>query len=282
MWRGGFNPPGRFLVPLAPLLLVAVAMAFDKRGLTAGASLLLGFSLWTGLAGAFEPQFVHRDRDGTAPLFRQLSGAREWTSLLPGYVLTEPDRHRLAAVWAVALLAAVPWRGRAATAARVAAAGLGLVLAGQAAAVLSHRRTDDRDAVRLVGRPALAVPGWRTGTAEGQWPPEALGWGPLYEPHRFPGGAEVGRRLPLPPGRYRLTVLGDVLGAGAPTVVVAPDRPLAPPRFSVARRVAGGWEADFDVRADEPAVGLSLRGGGAILLRELRLLRVQPPEGGAV
>ena len=26
MWRGGFNPPGRFLVPIVPLLLVAVAL----------------------------------------------------------------------------------------------------------------------------------------------------------------------------------------------------------------------------------------------------------------
>jgi hypothetical protein len=281
MWRGGFNPPGRFLVPVAPLLLVAVATAFDRRGLTAGASLLLGFSLWTGLAGAWEPRLVHRDRDGTAPLFRQLSGAREWTGLLPAYVLSDPDRHRLAAVWAVALLAAVPWRGRPTSAARVAAAGLGLVLAGEAAAALSRGRTDDRDTVRLVGRPALKVPGWQTAAAQGEWRPEALGWGPLYEPHRFPDGAEVGRRLPLPAGRYRLTVVGDVLGMGAPTVVVAPDRPLAPPRWTVARRVPEGWEADFEVRAGDRAVGLSLRGGGVILLRELRL-RVQPPDGGAV
>ena len=94
MWRGGFNPPARFLVPIAPLLAVAVAMAWDRRGLTAGAALLLGWTLWTGLAGACDPQLVHRDRDGTAPLFRQLSGAREWTGLLPAYVLADPDRHR--------------------------------------------------------------------------------------------------------------------------------------------------------------------------------------------
>ena len=115
MWRGGFNPPARFLVPIAPLLAVAVAMAWDRRGLTAGAALLLGWTLWAGLAGAFEPQLVHRDRDGTAPLFRQLSGAREWTGLLPAYVLADPDRHRLGAVWAVAILAALPWRTRAVT-----------------------------------------------------------------------------------------------------------------------------------------------------------------------
>ncbi len=145
MWRGGFNPPARFLVPIAPLLAVAVAMVWDRRGLTAGASLLLGWTLWTGIAGAVDPQLVHRDRDGTAPLFRQLSGAREWTGLLPAYVLADPDRHRLGAVWAVAILAALPWRARVVTAGRVAAAGLGLVLAGQAAATVTRARTDDRE-----------------------------------------------------------------------------------------------------------------------------------------
>jgi hypothetical protein len=281
MWRGGFNPPARFLVPIAPLLVVAVAMAWDRWGLTAGASLLLGWALWTGLAGAWEPRLVHRDRDGTAPLFRQLSGAREWTGLLPAYVLADPDRHRLAAVWAVALLAAVPWRGRRATAGRLATAGLGLVLAGQAAAAVSHSRTDDRDAVRLVGRQALMVPGWRPGRAWGEWRPEPLGWGPLYEPHRFPDGAEVGRRLPLPAGRYRLSLIGEAFGPAGPTVFTVPDRAGARPRWSLARRVAEGWEADFEVGGGEGAVSLSLRGGSAMLLKGLRL-QVQPPGVGPV
>jgi hypothetical protein len=282
MWRGGFNPPGRFLVPVAPLLAVAAAMAWDRRGLTAGTALLVGWSLWTGLAGAWEPRLVHRDRDGTAPLFRELSGAREWTGLLPGYVLADPDRHRLAVVWAVALLAALPWRARAATRGRVAGAALGLVVAGQAAAALTHARTDDRDATRLVGRPAVAVPGFRPRpAAEGEWSLGALGWGPLYEPHRHPDGAELGRRLPLPPGRYRLSLAGESLGPGSPAVVVAPDRPGAPRREEAARPVPGGWEADFEVRPGERAVGLALRGGAPLLLQGLKV-SVQPPGPGPV
>jgi hypothetical protein len=282
MWRGGFNPPARFLVPVAPLLAVAAALAWDRRGATAGATLLLGWTLWTGLAGAWEPGLVHRDRDGTAPLFRELSGAREWTGLLPAYVLSDPDRHRLAAVWVLALAVALPWRARAVTAGRVAVASLGLVVAGQAAASLSRSRTDDRDAVRLLGRPAVAVPGFRFTTAvSGEWSPDGLGWGPLYEPHRHPVGAEVGRRLALPAGRYRLSLAADALGPGDPTIVVAPDRPGAPARWRSARPVPGGWEADFAVLPGERAVSLSVRGGGPMLLKGLRL-SIQPPAPGPV
>jgi hypothetical protein len=282
MWRGGFNPPARFLVPVVPLLAVAAALAWDRRGLTAGTALLLGWTLWTGLAGAWEPRLVHRDRDGTAPLLRELSGAREWTGLLPAYVLADPDRHRLAAVWTVALLAALPWRTRAATLGRVAGAALGLVAAAETAAALSHSRTGDRDATRLVGRPALSVPGWKPQSqATGEWSIEALGWGPLYEPHRHPAGAELGRRLLLPVGRYRLSLAGEALGGGDPALVVTPDRPGAPARRGAARPVAGGWEADFEVRPGERAVSLRWLGGGPMLLKSLRLA-VQPTGPGPV
>ncbi len=284
MWRGGFNPPARFLVPIAPLLAVAVALTWERRGLTAGAALLLGWTLWTGLAGAFDPALVHRDRDGTAPLFRQLSGAREWTGLLPGYVLSDPHRGRLAAVWGLAMLAAVPWRTRGLTAGRVAVAGLGLVVAAQAAAAVAPSRTEDRDAVRLVGRPAVRLPGFRTeDRVSGEWTPEGLGWGPLYEPHRLPEGAEVGRRLPLPAGRYRMVLEGDPLSPERtfPRLVVSPDRPGAPDRFSPIRPGSSGWQADFDVRPAERAVTLRLRGGGPILLKRLKL-SVQPDGAGPV
>jgi hypothetical protein len=282
MWRGGFNPPGRFLVPITPLLVVALALLWERRGLTAGASLLLGWTLWTGLAGAAEPRLVHRDRDGTAPLFRELSGAHEWTGLLPAYVLADPDRHRLAALWGLALVAAWPWRARRATAGRLAVAGLGFALAAQAAATASRARTDDRDAVRLVGRPVLAVPGWRTEpAAEGEWPAAALPWGPLYEPHRHPAGAEIGRRLALPPGRYRILVEADALGPEPPSLVVVPDEPGWPVRWAVVRPRTGGWGAEFIVRPGERAVTLLLQGGGPNLVRTVRLA-VQPPGGGPV
>jgi hypothetical protein len=170
------------------------------------------------------------------------------------------------------------------TAGRVAVAGLGLVLAGQAASTLTRARTDDRDAVRLVGRPAVRLPGWGAEPqVSAEWTREALGWGPVYEPHRVPDGAEVGRRLPLPVGRYRLFLLGEALGPdGAfPPLVVEPDRPGAPVRVSPTEPAASGGEARFEVRPGERAVSLRLRGGAPILLRGLRL-SVQPEGNGPV
>jgi hypothetical protein len=224
---------------------------------------------------------VHRDRDGTAPLFRERSGAREWTSLLPKYVLSDPDRHRLAAVWGLALLAAVPWRARSATAGRLAVAGLGLACAAQAAALLSHGRTGDRDAVRLVGRSGLRVPGWAVGEAPARWSLADLGWGPLYEPHRYPAGAEVGRRLRLAPGSYRLALAARDLSGAAPSLLVMPDRPGAVPRKTAFVTVPGGWDGAFEVRPGERAVTLLLEGGGPLLVNELALT-LQPSGPGPV
>ncbi len=168
MWRGGFNPPGRFLVPIAPVLVVAAALVLERRGVTAGAALLAGWSVWAGIAGGLDPALVHRDRDETAPLFRQLSGAREWTGLLPGFVLEDPDRRRLAAVWAVALA-----RRRAVASAKADGASRGRRLRGPRrggpdggiSLTRSHRRSRRRAARRPPGDrgPRLASDAGRRG-----------------------------------------------------------------------------------------------------------------------
>jgi hypothetical protein len=284
MWRGGFNPPGRFLVPITPVLAVAAALVWARRGVAAGAALLAGWSLWVGLAGALEPRLVDRDRDETAPFFRQLSGAREWTGLLPGFVLEDPDRRPIAVVWALALIAAVPWRERRPGAVRVAVASAGLVLAAEAAASVSSARTDDRDAVRLVGRPAVAIPGWRLSrAASAEWAPEGLGWGRLYEPYRHPEGAPLGRRLPIPPGKYRLEIDADDLSgrAGPPRVELSADEPGARWRSVPVRPFPSGLAATLEMPTGPRAWNLRLRGGGPILVRRLRLV-LQPPGEGPV
>jgi hypothetical protein len=279
MWRGGFNPPGRFLVPVLPVLVAAAAMAL-RRGVGAAAALAIGWGVWTGLSGAWEPRLVHRDRDATAPLFRADSGAEEWTRLLPGYVLAEPDRDRLAVVWAaalgaVALLGARPSRRATGT---LAVGCAGLAAAAAVASVRSDARTGGRDAVRVLGRPALRIPGWTLARlAPARWGPEALDWGPLYEPHRFPDGAELGGRLPLPPGRYRLQVdadaLGGAVGAGGDLEVRADGAVQG--RRTPLRGRPGGFETEFEAQAGERALTLRLWGGPPFLVKELRL-EMQP------
>ena len=200
MWRGGFNPPARFLVPVLPALALALAAGL-KRVFGAPAALLVGWGLWTGLGGVARPELVHRDRDGSAPFFREGSGAEEWTRLLPAYVLGDADRHRLAALWGSALAAAVLASGRRASGGGLLASTAGLVLAAGVASRVSDARSEGRDAFRLLGRPALAVPEWSlVAMAPAEWGVEALTWGPLYEPHRHADGATLADRVRVTPG----------------------------------------------------------------------------------
>jgi hypothetical protein len=276
MWRGGFNPPARFLLPVVPLLAAGVAARLC-RGLNAGALLLIGWSLWTGLLGSAEPRLVHRDRDGTAPFFRAYSGAEEWTRLLPGFVLADPDRHRLSLVWIAALAAAMGLRPKVITTARLSLASIGLLAAAGTASLSSQARTGDRDAARVVGRPALEVPGWRwTRSAAAVWGPEALDWGPAYEPHRHPDGVELGRRLPLRGGSYRIVLLGEDLdpSSEAGSLEARPDGIPAGARTAFVRE--GGFRsAAFELHAGSAPVTLVLHGGGPFLLQAIRL-EVQP------
>ena len=275
MWRGGWNPPARFLLPVVPPLALGLAASF-QRGLGSASALLLGWSVWTGLAGGIEPRLVHRDRDGTAPLFRVFSGAEEWTRLLPAYVLPEdnPDRHRLALLWAAALGLAAASSLRPGQRPRGAAvAALGLLAATGGAALLSTHRTGGRDAVRLIGRGAIRVPGWSfLRAADAVWGPRDLAWGPLYEPHRHPDGAVVGERLLLPAGAYRLDVDADEVAPAMPppSLIVQPERPGGGRRLIV-EGAPGARRCAFDVRVGEGAVTLALQGGGAFVLKRIRL-----------
>lgn len=283
MWRGGFNPPARFLVPVVPALALAVA-ARVGGGWNAGPALLVAWSLLTGAIGTWDRALVHRDRDGTAPLLRAASGAEEWTRLLPGYVLdeSERDRSRLAIVWtaALAVAALAGRRRRAGTPAGLAGASLGLVLAAGTASQLSTARTGGRDAVRVVGRRAIAVPGWRPlAHAPAVWTTADLGWGPAYEPHRAPEGALLGDRLPLDPGEYLIAIEGEAVPSALPPplLVSGPDGgpqridPLAltPDRMTGRLVVTHGRETT-----------LRLRSGGPFIIKEIRLQRASTLSAG--
>jgi hypothetical protein len=276
MWRGGFNPPARFLVPVVPALALAVAARL-RTGPRAGAALLVAWGLWTGAAGTWDRALVHRDRDGTAPLWRAASGAEEWTRLLPGYVLdeSETDRLRLTLVWALAIGAAVAAgrRSGVATPGGLCAASLGLVVAAGVASRLSTARTQGRDAVRVIGRPALVVPGWRPlSPAPAVWTTDALGWGPSYEPHRARDGALIGGRLPLPPGGYALTIDGEVVPSTLPPPLLVWGPEGAPARMVPLSLAPGRLRGGFAVTARE-ATTLRLRSGGPFIIKDIRLER---------
>jgi hypothetical protein len=276
MWRGGFNPPARFLLPVVPALAIGVAAWMENRR-SAATALLVGWGLFTGIAGAYDPSLVHRDRDVTAPLFRADSGATEWTRLLPRYVLPEEPVSRrtgLASVWTCVLLVAV-WGSRRALRPGSLAFGLVVLAIGaEAAARVSEAPAGGREAARLLPGPAFALPPGGLGTRRmARWTAADLAWGPVYQPHRHSGTAAVGERLRLPEGRYRLGLEAQPLGGAGvpPTIVVygSDGRPIG--RAACESSGAAAWACAFDVPPRTPEVTLILEGGSPFDLKGISL-----------
>ena len=272
MWRGGFNPPARFLLPVLPAMALGVG-CWLKRGFSFPAAMLIGWSVWTGLAGTVDRHLVHRDRDGTAPFFRAHSGAVEWTRLLPGYVLDESARDRLAltAIWAVALGAAAAAR-RPPTPSRVLLGCGGLLAASAVASHFGVERSRGRDAVRLLERTAVVLPAGPAARAEARWTAAELGWGPLYEPHRHPDGAEVGSRLALPEGDYTFEMETERVPSSLPPPVLEIRSPGGTFAAQLQEDPAGTFRGGFRL-AGRGSATLVLKGGGPFILEEIRLRR---------
>jgi hypothetical protein len=226
MWRGGFNPPGRFLVPLVSILAAGLSLSL-RRGIRPATALLAGWSLWCGVGGAFNIETVHRDRDGVAPFFRTQSGAREWTAALPSFVLSEDRPTRvLAWPWAALLgltLLKVALRNKGArpslTARDTLVASAAFIAAAMFADHLSPRvRSPERDATRLPGSPSLLLPAFRVQNAtEASWASDLF-----YEPHRSPAGQLFARAVTLEAGRYEiaLTLADGATVTSAPSLVL--------------------------------------------------------------
>jgi hypothetical protein len=289
MWRGGSNPPARFLLPIVPVLALGVGRALS-RGPGVGAALLIGWGFWTGATGAVDPGLVHRDRDGTAPLFRTASGAEEWAGLLPGYVLPpnawayarpHSDRHSLTLIWALALALAAwgPRRPRGLRA-RFAAGATLLLLVTTVAGAVSTGKSEGRNAVRLIGRRGLELPTLRLVSAAA-WDASELRHAD-YEERDLGNGLTLGNRLPLPPGRYALEVRTVPPAVGRPPrFEVRPDRHPERRRVQTMEAVDGGLRAEFEVRRGEPAVKLGVRYGSPFHLVGVRLWPVPPSSGRA-
>lgn len=282
MWWGGFTPPARFLVPVAPALAVGVACAL-RRGIGARAALLIGWSLFLGLAGAWQPYLIHRDRDGTAPLLRAYAGAEEWTRLFPSFVVPEADpaKHTLVLIWGSALALAIwPRRGRRRPGpGQLGPAVGGWLLAASVASYASVARTGGRDAVRTVGRPAVLVPGLvPTRSATATWDLGDLDWGPTFEAHRFPVGADVGSRLPLPAGVYRFTIFHEDVPGAAPAQLTLVREPGGSSERLEAACDHRHCVALFTVSPEDRAITLRLTGGGPLVVERFELDRADPSQ----
>jgi hypothetical protein len=134
---------------------------------------------------------------------------------------------------------------------------------------------EGRNAVRVLGRPALRVPGWTVrASSEARWTSRDLDWGPAYEPHRYWAGVRLGGRLPLARGAYDLILEAEMPpGSRPPLLEVRGEGRATRPRAVRLESVAGGWGGRFEVLEGERAVSLLLKGGGPFRLLTVRVSR---------
>jgi len=158
----------------------------------------------------------------------------------------------------------LPRRAAPPNALRLAAAVVGLTGACAVASSLSHARTGGRDATRLLGKPAVAVPGSRwTASAQACWGPQEVTWGSVYEPHRHPSGAEIGSRLALPPGPYLFTLNARLLTERPPVLAIRPEGTVSPSAATVPLEKSS-LSAKFQVEPGWRSLSLFLTDGGAL------------------
>ena len=98
-----------------------------------------------------------------------------------------------------------------------------------------------------------------------------MGWGPLYEPHRHPGGAAIGSRLSLPAGEYGVEIGGERVPSGLPLPALE-IRATEGPSHVLLTESGTGLAGAFSRPARGP-VTLALLGGGPFILKEIRLTR---------
>jgi hypothetical protein len=275
MWRGGFNPPARFLVPLISILTAGLALSL-QRGIRPATALLAGWSLWCGLGGALNIDTIHRDRDGVAPFFRTQSGAREWTAALPSFVLSEDRPTRILAwPWTILLGLALLSALRRSPGGTPGSWNRDLLLALSAfvaTAVVTDRlsprlRAPERDAMRLLGAPSLLLPSVQfQSSTEAAWTIDLF-----YEPHRFPDGLAFAHAVRLERDGYSiLLLLADAPTASAVPSLVLRDRRSGRTRVSPVTLQAESLHSRFEI--DEAGdYDLLLRGGEPVALRQIRL-----------
>jgi len=107
MWWGGQCPPARFLVPLVPVLALALAarVALSRTGLARWRWPLTLLGVATTIGMTIRPGALLLLNRGDRPtrLWAALSGDRPIATYLPSLVSASPDEWRVAFVWLIAL-----------------------------------------------------------------------------------------------------------------------------------------------------------------------------------
>ena len=270
MWRGGFNPPARFLVPLVPVLALAVAAAL-RRGLTAGAAL----ARWAGACGSVRPGPPTRASSIAIATARLRSsaprpGPRSGRACCPATCWPSPIAAGSRWSGPRPSLLALPWR-RAIDHGRPRGRGGARVLAAAGVASIALRTAGARAVTPFAWWAGPRSP-FRAGLSRSlaaRWGPEPWTGAPLFEPHRHPGG----RRARWPPAACPRPIRAAARGR-------ASSAPSGPGRRGAARPAGRALASEpvrapapsrFDVREADGPVTLRLRGGRAL-----------PAEGGGL
>ena len=107
MWWGGQCPPARFLVPLVPVLALALAarVALSRTGLARWRWPLALLGIATTIGMTIRPGALLLLNRGDRPtrLWAALSGERPLGTYVPSLVSASPDEWRVALVWLAAL-----------------------------------------------------------------------------------------------------------------------------------------------------------------------------------
>jgi hypothetical protein len=108
MWWGGQSPPGRFLVPLVPVLAVALALRVTEspRGLARWGWPLASIGLALALFATGRPGDLLLVNRGDRPtrLWAALSGDAPVERYLPSLVSASPGEWRVAVLWLAAIV----------------------------------------------------------------------------------------------------------------------------------------------------------------------------------
>jgi hypothetical protein len=134
--------------------------------------------------------------------------------------------------------------------------------------------------VRLLDRSGIVPPLGPLVRGTAEWTAAELDWGTVYEPHRHPSGAEIGSRLALRPGPYTLELKAAIVPStlDLPTVEIRSGSAVS--ASGLAQDPSGMLSAGFAVLPGRET-SLVLRGGGPLILNEIRLRRSTfSPAGG--